>query len=432
MGILFLIMFHVPSFKQICAFALIQGNPALIEKQLKGAGSGNSLKDSPFVRALQDASMYVVVRNSNTDLYSRIWCICGKSSPSLRSTYSAYFTPHLYCSPLRCPSNDIELMYAKNIGLTADKTFITGPDVFQHLKTSCLDAKAFDPRDKECILRVLLLEHNREEIDSLVMEYRTFGSPEDALEESGENLYWSKKKLLMAGAFICCAILVIAIIVGVSQNSNSNIRGSIAPGTSAPTLASSSPTSIDITFTTAESPNAAPATAFPTSVAPTPMPITPRPSPYPTRAHTVFCRGQPAPINTDNNSRQSFDCGLGLPPVRFLWRTTGTDSLGFSDDEYFINAYQDISGSFVRVYRSPDQIEDMVGSSGISGAIGTGEESRFRAEFDCNIENVFLNCEGGTFEFAFVSCGCPDGFLMIEPCVATTLEEARDSVCVSP
>ena len=110
-----------------------------------------------------------------------------------------------------------------------------------------------------------------------------------------------------------------------------------------------------------------------------------------------------------------------------LWRTTGTDNLGFSDDEYFINAYQDISGSFVRVYRTPDQIE------GMSDAIGTGNrESRFCVEFDCNIENPFLGCEGGTFEFAFVSCGCPDGFLKIEGCVATSLVETKDSVCGAP
>lgn len=52
----------------ICSFALNQ------ERASDQVGSGeDSLDDSPFVRALKHAKSFCVVRNSNTDLYSRIW-----------------------------------------------------------------------------------------------------------------------------------------------------------------------------------------------------------------------------------------------------------------------------------------------------------------------------------------------------------------------
>ena len=49
----------------ICAFALRQGDAQLLEKQI---GTG-SMDESPFVKALSHAKMFVVVRNSVIDLY---------------------------------------------------------------------------------------------------------------------------------------------------------------------------------------------------------------------------------------------------------------------------------------------------------------------------------------------------------------------------
>jgi len=97
----------------ICAFALFQGDAKAIAAQV-GAGT-DSLDDSPFARALSGASMYVVVRNSSVDIYSRIWCVA-------------------------------ELLHSKKLGLVPGKAFVTGPDNFSDLQTSCLDAQAFNPK----------------------------------------------------------------------------------------------------------------------------------------------------------------------------------------------------------------------------------------------------------------------------------------------
>ena len=125
----------------ICAFALQQGDAQLIEQQVGTAN--NTLDDSPFVRALSKAQMFVIVRNSAVDLYSRIWCIC-------------------------------ELLHGKKMGLVPSKAFVTGPDEFSDLTTSCLDAKASNPKDRDKILRVLLTEFDREEIDSFVHQFRAY------------------------------------------------------------------------------------------------------------------------------------------------------------------------------------------------------------------------------------------------------------------
>ena len=55
----------------ICACALFQGDAKAIAAQV--GTREDSMEDSAFVRALTKASMYVVVRNSSVDLYSRIW-----------------------------------------------------------------------------------------------------------------------------------------------------------------------------------------------------------------------------------------------------------------------------------------------------------------------------------------------------------------------
>merc|ERR1740136_266826 len=123
----------------ICAFSLLQGSKAAIEAQLE-----MPLAQSPFVRALRSADIFLVVRNSRTDLYSRIWCIC-------------------------------EVMYAKELNFIPNKTQITGPDGFSTTNVSCLDAKSFSPEDKEKIIRELLAKKgSRAEVDKYIDEFRDF------------------------------------------------------------------------------------------------------------------------------------------------------------------------------------------------------------------------------------------------------------------
>merc|ERR1711935_1001083 len=101
---------------------------------------------SPFVRALRNADNFLVVRNSTTDLYSRIWCIC-------------------------------EIMYARKYDFIPKKTLITGPDGFKTACVSCLDAGAYDPNDRDKIIKVLLEKKGaRAEIDQYIKEFRAFNS----------------------------------------------------------------------------------------------------------------------------------------------------------------------------------------------------------------------------------------------------------------
>ena len=96
------------------------------------------------MRALKDATTYLVVRNSNTDLFSRIWCIC-------------------------------EVTYAKKFGFIPDHTLITGLDTFAARKTSCVDAKSTVRKDKAKILKELLINHDDTEIDEYIDKFRAFG-----------------------------------------------------------------------------------------------------------------------------------------------------------------------------------------------------------------------------------------------------------------
>merc|ERR1740124_1217307 len=137
----------------ICAFGLLQGNFEEIKSQL-GAGQG-ALDQSPFVRALQGASNYLVVRNCTTDLCARIWCI-------------------------------LEFVYAKEFKLIPDKTIVTGPDTFADTNISCSDAKSFDPSDKEKILKELKKKSSVDEINEYVKEFREFGSSKKAAETEGK------------------------------------------------------------------------------------------------------------------------------------------------------------------------------------------------------------------------------------------------------
>merc|ERR1740136_265876 len=133
----------------ICAFGLLQGNPEEIKIQL-GMGQG-ALDQSPFVRALKGASNYLVVRNCNTDLCARIWCI-------------------------------LEFVYAKEFELIPDKTIVTGPDTFANTNISCSDAESFDPSDKEKILKELMEKSSVNEINEYIKEFRAFGSSQKTAE----------------------------------------------------------------------------------------------------------------------------------------------------------------------------------------------------------------------------------------------------------
>jgi len=166
----------------ICAFALRQGDERIVEEQL-----GMPLEESPFVQALSKAEWFVVVRNSQTDLYSRIWCVC-------------------------------ELMYAKKYGFTmTNKTMVIGPDKFSSLKTSCLHAEAFDPKDRQRILQVLIEELDGvDEIDRLVQQYRTHAVHAQANFRRGNIFGRSVLAILVAG------ILVLLSLLSLGMTSNTN------------------------------------------------------------------------------------------------------------------------------------------------------------------------------------------------------------------
>jgi len=127
----------------ICAFALLQGKSEEIKSSL-GADQ-EVLDQAPNVRALEAASNYLVVRNCNTDLCTRIWSI-------------------------------LDFVYAKEFGLIPDKTIVTGPDTFADTNTSCVDAESFDPSDKEKILNELIKKSSVNEINEFLKYVRSFSS----------------------------------------------------------------------------------------------------------------------------------------------------------------------------------------------------------------------------------------------------------------
>ena len=60
------------------------------------------------------------------------------------------------------------------MGLVPDKAYVTGPNKFSKQTTSCLDAQAYKLKDRDTILKVLLNNYDREEIDGFVHQFRTF------------------------------------------------------------------------------------------------------------------------------------------------------------------------------------------------------------------------------------------------------------------
>jgi len=165
----------------ICATALSQGDAETISRQV--GTSDESLERSPFMRALSQATSYVVVRNSTVDVYSRMWCVA-------------------------------ELLQAKKLGMIPHRTDVTGPDTFARLKTSCMEAEAYDPIDRARILKYILREDNCAEIDDFVYQFRAFAA---------QKTYVEKSKSIFMVAFIIL-VLTIGVAVGVGMRVSNNTR----------------------------------------------------------------------------------------------------------------------------------------------------------------------------------------------------------------
>lgn len=110
--------------------------------------------------------------------------------------------------------------------------------------------------------------------------------------------------------------------------------------------------------------------------------------------------------------------------TRFIWKTVGTSVAGLDDDEYYIKVFQDGN----EVYRSSQKFDEASGSSG-NARLGDPNGGHYVVKFDCDLENPFASCEGGTFEFKLVDCGCPGGEDPLLDCDVSALERARNAVC---
>jgi len=148
----------------ICSFAINQ-DPDSTESLLS---ESIPIEQSPFVLALQHASMFVVVRNWVTDLYSRSWCVC-------------------------------ELHFALRAGLIPSATYIAGPNAFLNSTSSCLEAKASRTSDQKRIQNIL--KDHRDEADGWVGRLRQVGNiPEHLLGQPLSQLVpdytmWSSSSL---------------------------------------------------------------------------------------------------------------------------------------------------------------------------------------------------------------------------------------------
>lgn len=182
----------------ICAFALKQGSKTDIADLINQP----ALHESPFVQALRATDTLLVVRNPTADLYSRIWCIC-------------------------------ELIYAKQFGMFPHKVRVAGPEDFSHLRTSCLDAKAFCAHDKERILDVLLRNHAVEKIDSLVRDLRTFPSHSNTLSRKPRSnepvASWYVRRAWIVFMFAAIVPFLLFSAGYFLQNNSMQLRSSVEP-----------------------------------------------------------------------------------------------------------------------------------------------------------------------------------------------------------
>ncbi|CAB9518494.1 expressed unknown protein [Seminavis robusta] len=140
-------------------------------------------------------------------------------------------------------------------------------------------------------------------------------------------------------------------------------------------------------------------------------------------AVSTFCSGRDQ-IQLPAGSSKNFACpGTTNGQVRIRWETTNLNAEGFSDDEYFINVFDDAD----QVYRD-GQHEDA--AFGFSGTLGSAGGDNWVVQFACDLEVFFLNCEDGDFSFVLVDCGCPAGMEVDEECSISSLNSATDATCV--
>jgi len=219
----------------ICACALFQGDSNAIAAQI--AMDNDSLESTPFVQALSKASSYVVVRNSTVDVYSQIWCVA-------------------------------ELLHSKNLGLIPDRAFVTGPDNFSALNTSCLDAQAFDPDDRDKMLRALLNNHASKEIDEIIHQFRVYEPPRKTKPRGFRRI-----ALGVASAVIVTTVILAGALAGL--NNSKAESPTTSPTTNPTTLAPSVTPGFPSMSPTTQSPTTqSPTTQSPTTRSPTLSPTT--------------------------------------------------------------------------------------------------------------------------------------------------------------
>lgn len=157
------------------------------------------------------------------------------------------------------------------------------------------------------------------------------------------------------------------------------------------------------------------------------------PSPSPTEDFVdpgTFCEGGPEPIDLGNSGSSAWECS-GRPhgQVKIIWQTVGVTSAGFNDDEYIVQLFQEDQ----EVYRTEEQVS-IYQSSGDSGpdAVGITGRGGYRVTYQCTLDSFFNDCEGGTFAFKLVDCGCPNGDDPILDCAIRNFEVARNAVRITP
>jgi len=131
----------------ICALALVQSDDAAVIAAQLGPPDA-PLSQSPFVRALHQCSRFLVARNPNDDLYTRMWCVC-------------------------------EIYFADQLGFVPKQTMVIGPDNFAGAESSCLDATCYDVGDRVRIMSAVLGEGRDKldrvkRVDKLISRFRSF------------------------------------------------------------------------------------------------------------------------------------------------------------------------------------------------------------------------------------------------------------------
>jgi hypothetical protein len=114
-------------------------------------------------------------------------------------------------------------MYAREFQFTTtNKTLVVGPNKFSSLRTSCLEAEAYDPRDKERILEALQQDHMTvEQIDELVLQYRTHEI------NPGEDV--RRRPLRRSVVLLIAAIAALAIAYGVNWSDSDTLPTKLMP-----------------------------------------------------------------------------------------------------------------------------------------------------------------------------------------------------------